>query len=330
MKKLLLTTLLSGSVCALSAQNYIVKIETFVGNKSEDKIVFNMSVGDGQKKGFDAMMFAKRYRGEGYSNRILDSRRGEEKEASDEAKAKSASLEDKAKAKLSELRFQKSQLEYSVESSQIKLEDALERIKVLEGIVEKMERRLPNADKDFAAYVDKYEERESEEDIAYRKMARKRPRNTGDVDEIEVGSYCEVKIGKGNDKAVMIDFDFAYSRPLSFFYSDANNNGNTVTKHPVYERFEKYGVKNLVLKLGETYCYQFGRLKPEEARSLQEALNSSALLGGMSGKSGGVATVPQMPANEYDDEGPLAEIKKKHSGMGSKIVRVQITVEAAK
>ena len=90
-----------------------------------------------------------------------------------------------------------------------------------------------------------------------------------------MGSFCKIKLIKSADKKIKVSLDYAYSRIMSYFYSDGNNNGNTITKHPITERFEKLDVKDLVLTVGKPYCYQFTRLSPEKARSLSEAMAQS-------------------------------------------------------
>lgn len=56
------------STCAF-AQSYLLTVETFVGNKLEDKMSFSLQVGEPQTKGFDGKLLAKRYRAKGFPNK---------------------------------------------------------------------------------------------------------------------------------------------------------------------------------------------------------------------------------------------------------------------
>lgn len=320
------------------ADSYDISVQTFVGGKLEDTFSFVLSEGKFQEKGFDTKLLAKRYRAAGWIHPEVAARGtdkggkegGAEEEVAGEPKKP---LFEQAKEKLSALETEYSKLEMSLDRSKEKLAYLGERVKALGAAVEKGSRNrgvFPAAYKD---YMDKYEPL-AEQEENYEKLMKKMPRNTGDVEEVFLGSYCRMALVKEGKKSIAVDLDYAYSRVMSYFYSDGNNNDNSITKHPVFERFEKLGMKKVKLPFGTPYCIQLGRPTPTEARSLQDALESTSIFSGTNAGGGAgaprVSVKPEYEASALDAQGPFDEIRKKYSLDSGKTLRVVITAKKAR
>ena len=68
MKKYFSALLILACASVATAQTYRVSVETYVGNKLEDKFSFTLEQGEKQTKGFDGKLLAKRYRAKGYQH----------------------------------------------------------------------------------------------------------------------------------------------------------------------------------------------------------------------------------------------------------------------
>jgi len=334
MRKTILFILALASATAASAVSYDVTVETLVGGKIEDRFSFTMEQGARQVKGYDAKLLAKRYRAKGFAHKFqtmptvgLESER-QSAAASEQAKEEKKPLE-LAQEKLSLMRRELSAAERKIDQIKMGNETLRDKVAALEDVVSKAERNPASFAAGYAAYQKKFEP-VVEVDENYERLMKKRPKSTGDVEEVELGSYCNLIIQKGNEKAVSVDLSYAYSRQFSSFYSDGNNNDNTITKFPIFEKFEKMGVKNLVINVGKTYCFQFGRPTPDEAKTLQEALSSTSVFGGsgdISAPKDSETAVAEEPKSPLDAAGYYTEIKRKFPSDAGKTVRMLITVK---
>ncbi len=322
MKKILFLLCLSLATVAF-AQSYRVTVETIVGNKTEDEFSFTLAAGETQFKGFDGKLLAKRYRANGFPHRIMM-----EEQARKNFEEK---LDKESALKPSEriaILLAKAQKEYNTFDTKIstlvgKKEKLAEMVKELE----KLESMATRGTMAFKVAYDEYLKKNglTAEDMKLKKMMNKRPRNTGDIEEIDFGSFCKITLTKTSEKKVMLDFDYSYSRINSYFYADGNNNANTITKTPIIERVDKIGVKDLTISVGKPYCFQFTRLPPEKARSLSEAVADSGIFGeGDASKPLQVEKDPE--ATALDAEGAFVSIKKKYASDARKVIRVVITV----
>lgn len=312
---------LSASCCAL-AQSYMVTVETIVGNRSEDKFCFSLEKGVKQTKGFDGKLLAKRYRAKGFPHRGLAAKAAQ--------KAEEKKLEEFAELRPAEIvKKYLEQARKELESAAVGRRESLEdKVKTLENLDELASRGAATFDAEYNEFRKRYGL--TDEDLNYKKLLQKRPRYTGDIEEIDYGSYCSMEIVKATEKKVYIDMNYTYSRINGSFYSDGNNNSNSITKHPIVERFEKLGVKDLKISIGKPYCFQFGRLSPEKARSLSEALSKSGIFGGGEGGETVQESAQPQESSELDAQGSYAEIKRNFASDGGRVVRVVITVKPEK
>ncbi len=322
MKKFLLLVCLS-FVTSVFAQSYRVTIETFVGNKLEDKFSFTMSQGESQEKGFDSKLLAKRYRAKGFPHRVLQAeevRKAFEEKLDQEAAQKPI---DRVKAWLGKAQAEFSSFDTRILTMNGKKEKLAEQIKELENLVELSSRGSASFRSSYQEYLKKYSF--TDEDIKVKKMINKRPRNTGDIEEIELGSFCKITMKKSSDKKVMLDVDYSYARIHSYFYADGNNNSNTITKHPVVERFEKFGVSDLVVSIAKPYCFQFTRLSASKIQSLSDAIAESGIFGsGDPSKPSTSVEDPELTA--LDAQGVYSSIKKKYASDAGRVIRMVISV----
>ncbi len=316
--------------CAFG-QSYRITVETLVGNRAEDKLSFTLSAGDTQTKGFDGMLLAKRYRAKGFPHKGLEAKKALELEEAQNAEQSKLKPADVVKSLLDATSRELDAAERRIELASGRRDSIAEKMKELESLDELASRGSQGFAPAYDAFRKKYEM--TEDDVKYQKLLKKRPRYTGDIEEIDYGSFCSITLVKASGKNVSIDMDYAYSRILSSFYSDGNNNSNSITKHPVVERFEKYDIKGLNLVVGKPYCIQFGRMPPEKARSLSEALAKSGIFGSGdagSGDSGSGNSVPAREDSDLDAQGPYSEIKRKFASDGGRVVRVVISVRLEK
>lgn len=323
MKKFLTLFILVNAL-TVWGQAYRISVETYVANKLEDKFSFTLKEGETQEKGFDGKILAKRYRANGYPHKGLLEKAALEKEEKATKKMLSMKPEERIKRMVDKTRksLEAAETRLSIVSGQ--KESLEQKLKELEDLEALASRGSPSFMSEFNYYLKR--KGLTAEDAKIEKLYRKRPVDTGDVDEIDMGSFCRIKLIKAADKKVKVSMDYAYSRIMSYFYSDGNNNSNTITKHPITERFEKLGVDNLILTVGKSYCYQFTRLSPEKARSLSEAMAQSGIFAGDSSQNGNASAPEIAEAKSLDTEGDYTEIKRKHSSDSGKVVRVVISL----
>ena len=328
MRTIFISVLILSAGFFANAQTYNVSVETQVGGRIEDRFNFTMQVGQPQYKGFDSKILAKRYRTNGFAHKFLKVDPADLMESEKKNGVAEEEPIEIAQEKLAALRKELSMGERRTEQIKMRAETLREQIAALDEVVSKGERNPAAFASAYAAYMKKYEPN-AEEDANYERLMKLRPKGTSDVEEVELGSYCRMTIEKGNEKAVSMRLNYAYSRILSSFYSEGNNNDNTITKFPIFERYEKLGVKDLVLNVGKTYCFQFGRMSPDEAKTFQEALAATSLFSG-SGDASLPEKEPEAPKSPLDAQGSYSEIKRKFSSDTGRTVRVLITVKVAR
>lgn len=317
---------------ALSAQKYSVTVETHVAGKPEDKFTFVLSEGESQHKGFDGKVLAKRYMARGYpepsvnmdeySNEVS----GKEKPA---AKVAKISPVEEARAKLLGLKNEIMRLENSLAGAQGRIGRLAERAEALEAAIEKGEKTPSLFAGEYKSYLDKYEPdaAQLEKDRKIEAMIRNRPKHRGDVEEFDLGSFCAVKLLKAGGKKVMVNMDYVYSNPVSYFYADGNSNGNTILKQRQFERFERK-MRDLVLDVNRPYCIQFERPKIESSKTLSDAMEQTALFSKSGVSRGGGGEAGEGAAHsKYDAEGPYAEIRKQFPTGLARTARIIITVK---
>ncbi len=313
----------------LFAASYNITVETLVAGRLEDTFSFVLSEENPQEKGFDTKMLAKRYRANGWIHPDVAQRDADEKEAKEKAALEAAPKKtplDIAKEKLDGLEKKYSSLERRTERSKEQLSALEERVNMLREAVEKGTRNMGLFTTAYNEYLDRYEPKEDvDEKLAA--LLKKQPKNTGDVEEVYLGSYCRMKLVKEGNKTILVDMDYAYARVLAAFYSDGNNNGNSITKHPIFERFDKIGLKNVKLSLSKPFCIQIGRPSPDEARTLQDALAQTSLFSDSGEAQEVKPEKPTYQAAELDTQGSYKKIKEKYASDVAKTVRVVITVK---
>jgi len=327
MKNRIFATLVFFAAIAAQAASYDMLVETFVGGKLEDKFSFRLEDGVVQEKGFDTRIYAKRYRAEGWRPAAIERKEAEAAEAAEAEKSAAKKPLELAREKLSALENQISSNERHTEILASKSKELSEKRDALAAVIEKASRSSSAFEAAYAKYLEQYEPKD-EEDIKYQKLMKRVPKNTGDVDIVDLGSFCRVKVVKSTEKSIRVNLDFAYVRILSAFYSDGNNNGNSITKFPVFERFEKFGAENVKFSFGVPYCMQFGRPSPEEARSLQDVISSSSIFAGTSaGKAQLQLQLPTYQASSLDAQGTYSEIKDNFPQDAGRTIRVVVTVK---
>lgn len=323
MKKFLTLFLLVQSL-AVFGQSYRISVETYVSNKLEDKFSFTLSEGKEQQKGFDGKLLSKRYRAQGFPHKGLLEKLAIEKEEKIAKRTAAMKPAERVKKMLDKARKALESAETRMTTVSGQKDSAEQKVKELEELESLATRGSSSFQSAYADYLKR--NGLTAEDAKVEKLFRKRPRDTGDVEEIDIGSFCNMKILKASDKKVKVSMDYAYSRVMSYFYSDGNNNGNTITKHAIAERFEKLGVEDLILTVGKQYCYQFTRLTTEKARSLSEAMAQSGIFGGGSDEGGKQTTAESPEDKALDAEGDYKEIKRKYASSSGKVVRVVISL----
>ncbi len=329
MKKfLLLTSSLLFTTCLFS-QSYRITIETLVANKIEDKFSFSMSVGDSQTKGFDGRLLAKRYRAHGFPHKVLAAEEAFKKQEKAFEEELALKPDERIKKLLLEARKNFDSIDNRMSVLDANKQTTEENIKELESLESLLSRGASSFTADYNAYLKKKEL--TPEDFKLKKLMNRRPRDTGDVEEIELGSFCKISILKAVEKKIYVNFDYAFSRIHSYFYSDGNNNDNTITKHPIVERFEKMNLKNMLLIVGKPYCFQFTRVSPEKARSLSDALASTGIFGsGDADKAKAEEKTADPELTALDAQGAYNSIKRKYQTEAGKVTRVVITVKEEK
>lgn len=323
MKKYFSALLILACASVAAAQTYRVSVETYVGNKLEDKFSFTLEQGEKQMKGFDGKLLAKRYRAKGYQHSQILKKALEFDEDKRQESQSALKPAERVRSLLEAARKDFDMAEKRLTSCQTSKEVAEGKLRELEELDALASRGSTSFKNAYEQYVKKNEL--TEEDIKFKKLVRRLPEDTGDVEKIDFGSFCRMKITKAADKKVTLAMDYCYSRIMTFFYADGNNNGNTVTKQPVVERFEKLGIKNLTLTVGAPYCIQFTRPSPDEAASsLAEAMAKTSVFGGKSPEEVAPLKAEKKP---LDDQGLLSDIKRKYASQVGKVARAVITVK---
>lgn len=329
-------TFAAALLCAgvLSAQKYSVTVETHIAGKPDDKFTFVLAEGESQHKGFDGKVLAKRYMAKGYPapsvnmDEYADEVSENEKPAA--AKVEKISPIDEARGKLLGLKNEILRLENSLAGAQGRIGKLTEQADALESAIEKGEKTPSLFAGEYKSYLDKYEPdaAQIEKDKKIEAMIRNRPKHRGDVEEFDLGSFCAVKLLKANGKKVMVNMDYIYSNPVSYFYADGNSNGNTIMKQRQFERFERK-MRDLVLDVNRPYCIQFERPKINSGKTLSDAMEQTALFS-KSGVSRGGATEASdggAAPSKYDAEGSYAEIRKQFPTGLARTARIIITVK---
>lgn len=240
---------------------------------------------------------------------------------------------EEARGKLLGLKNEIMRLENSLAGAQGRIGKLTGQAEALESAIEKGEKTPSLFAGEYKSYLDKYEPNAAqlEKDKKIEAMIRNRPKHRGDVEEFDLGSFCAVKLLKANGKKVMVNMDYIYSNPVSYFYADGNSNGNTILKQRQFERFERKA-RGLVLDVNKPYCIQFERPKINSGKTLSDAMERTALFS-KSGVSGGELSAANAGADgapassKYDAEGLYAEIRKQFPSGLSKTARIIITVK---
>lgn len=329
----------SALLCAgvLSAQKYSVTVETHIAGKPEDKFTFVIAEGGSQHKGFAGKVLAKRYMSKGYPapSVNMEEYSDEVSETKKTAAMKTVKISpiEEARGKLLGLKNEIMRLENSLAGAQGRIGKLAGQAEALESAIEKGEKTPSLFAGEYKSYLDKYEPNAAqlEKDKKIEAMIRNRPKHRGDVEEFDLGSFCAVKLLKANGKKVMVNMDYIYSNPVSYFYADGNSNGNTILKQRQFERFERKA-RGLVLDVNKPYCIQFERPKINSDKTLSDAMERTALFS-KSGVSGGELSAANAGADgapassKYDAEGSYAEIRKQFPSGLSKTARIIITVK---
>jgi len=319
------------AIVSLFAQSYKVSVDVYVGTRIEDKFYFEMNEGEAQVKGFNGKMLAKRYRSQGFPHskvQFFESEKKLEEEKKEEAKRTPTEI---AEAKLAEYDRKIRELERRAESSVSQKETISQKRDTLSGLIEKFGKNPRMMEKSFGEFLETNETKK-EVDENYQRLMRRQPK-TSDTEEIDIGSYFNIKILKAYPKGITANLNMSYSRLVSFFYADGNNNNNTITKQLTHEKFEKFGIKAHPLEFGKPYCFQFGRPENKDsANSLSEAESRTQLFGEKNEtlRIEETEDVEAQPASPLDAQGAFSEIKKKYKNDEGKVVRFVIKVTKSK
>lgn len=315
--------------------SYSVTVETYVGSRQVDKFSFEMKEKTTQQKGFDAMMQAKRYRGKGFPHKVLEADAKEKlaaKKLANQIKAEKRKKPlEKAEEKLDILKKRMYDAKDGADTAKQYYENLSAQLKKLEAIVKKGQRGLAEFEQEFKDYLSNFDP-QKEIDEKYEAMLRQIPKDSGDIEEIEYGSFCKFKLNKVAGNVVNANISFAYSALLSWFYADGNNNDDIILKHPIFERYEMLGLKNVEMPLNKPFAFVFDRQNDSDSRTLQDALAATTIFGDKSPDTAPSPEAEEPKEKEYEqtfkDSGLYSEMKKKHNG--GKNVTIVFTVKKAK
>ncbi len=340
MKKILLFSIFCMSATAsVFAVSYNVHVDTYVGDKLEDKFEFVIKEGEVQQKGYDGKYLAKRFLAKGFSHVSANSLKEDDSEETVKQPKEEKSIEQIISEKIFQLRNEQVSAEKRSENSQLTIQKCRDEIAELEEIEKLMKGSPMSAKLKFEQYMKKHEP--SKEDIAdAKRMARMRKIKYQDFEEYDIGSYCRMRIVKViNPQKVRFNISFAYSRLLSMAYHDGKNTDNAITKYPVFEIFERLNT-SAKITLGKPYCIQFTRPSSiEEAKTIQDAIAQTRLFSGVND----VPSLPsandnsdddekdvEAPKGKYDAKGSYEKIRRKYQFETPKTVRAVFTVTAIK
>ncbi len=316
----------------LSAQKYSITVETHIAGRPEDKFTFVLSEGESQYKGFDGKVLAKRYMAKGYPAPSVDMAEysnSSEKTAKKTAEAKKIAPIDEARGKLIGLKGEVTRLENQITGAQGRIGKLSTQIEDLESAIEKGEKTASLFAGEYKNYLDKYEPNaeQAEKDKRIEAMFRNRPKLRGDVEEFDLGSFCAMKLLQVKGKKLLVNMDYIYSNPVSYFYADGNNNDNTIMKQRQFERFERK-IRDLVLTVNRPYCIQFERPDLTSDKTLSDAMSQTTLFSKSGTASGSAAQASESAApSKYDAQGPYSDIRKQFPTGLAKTARIIITVK---
>lgn len=316
----------------LSAQKYSITVETHIAGRPEDKFTFVLSEGESQYKGFDGKVLAKRYMAKGYPAPSVDMEEysnSSEKTAKKAAEVKKIAPIDEARGKLIGLKGEITRLENQITGAQGRIGKLSTQIEDLENAIEKGEKTASLFAGEYKNYLDKYEPNAEQEakDKRVEAMFRNSPKLRGDVEEFDLGSFCAMKLLKVKGKKLLLNMDYIYSNPVSYFYADGNNNGNTIMKQRQFERFERK-IRDLVLTVNRPYCIQFERPELTSDKTLSDAMAQTTLFSKSGTTSGSAAQSSESAApSKYDAQGLYSDIRKQFPTGLAKTARIIITVK---
>lgn len=316
----------------LSAQKYSITVETHIAGRPEDKFTFVLSEGESQYKGFDGKVLVKRYMAKGYPAPSVDMAEysnSSEKTAKKTAEAKKIAPIDEARGKLIGLKGEVTRLENQITGAQGRIGKLSTQIEDLESAIEKGEKTVSLFAGEYKNYLDKYEPNaeQAEKDKRIEAMFRNRPKLRGDVEEFDLGSFCAMKLLQVKGKKLLVNMDYIYSNPVSYFYADGNNNDNTIMKQRQFERFERK-IRDLVLTVNRPYCIQFERPDLTSDKTLSDAMAQTTLFSKSGTASGSAAQASEFAApSKYDAQGPYSDIRKQFPTGLAKTARIIITVK---
>lgn len=324
---IIILTMLFSSL--LWAQKYAITVETRIGGKHEDKFTFVLAENESQFKGFDGKLLAKRYMTNGFPSKkvnMSEYKKDDTKKKKIVKEVRKIKPIDEARMKLSAIKNEMLALENSLVGSQSRIDKLAMQADFLENVINKGERNISLFAGEYKNYLDKFEpvDAQNEKDKKIEAMFRNRPKNTGDIEEIDVGSFCAIKLLKVNGKKLYLNMDYIYSRPASFFYADGNNNGNIILKQQQFERLERK-FRALEVMLGKPYCIQFERPKLDSEKTLSDALSQTSIF-----SKSGKATVSAPESTEkspFDVQGLYSEIRKEFPNGIAKTARIIISVK---
>ncbi len=314
---------------------YKVEIKTFVGSKLDSVITFTMEPNTKEKKGFEGKLLAKGFNANGFEHHIISEieRLNKEKEALEQEKQAAAANAKKtlSEALSSTIEEKINALDRECKENERKASGFTSRIALLEEKREILEKILSNikasptkAKGALEAYMTKYE---TSEDL------RRHNGKSTDYTEFDLGTYCEFALGAVSAKGAVFTISYGYSSPLSWTILEGYNNGNVISRSPVFESYFKYNLENISLPAGAEYCIQFGRQDPRTAGSLQDALNATTLFskGGKGASAIDEANaIMASNASPLDAHGLLTDIKKRFASEDARTIRAVIKITPVK
>jgi len=334
MKKLSFAALtLAAALCASAQDYYNVEVKTYVGTKLEDTFSFVMPAGKSERKGFEGKMLAKIYKAPGFPHAIV-AELEREKKAAEEAEALASKTSDTSNyAQIAEEIYM--QARKAADDLEKRAETATFRAEVAREKLNDAERMLENGKKNpaqFKTLVEAYKARhEAKEDVAPVSVGRK-----NDYEEYDMGSYCDFTLTAADKLGVTFNFTYAFSRFLTWSDSGGNNNGNEMTRFPIFETYFKMIQEDVTVRFGKAYCIQFGRQNPQEARSLREALQNSVLFGNQDPsapkklKLEDLAKLYNYGKTDLNVNGDFDDIRLRYSADAPYVVRAVIRVTPIK